>query len=170
MKRILTGLVLTLVSLGIVLIPSFNTLLFITSYSEEITEIDKAMGTFQEEEKKKSKTIIATINIHPGRLNCKSKGKWILAYISLPPPYEYDVNEININTISLNQIIVPEMRPCSIKVINNDNIPELMVKFDRSTLIDLLEPQQFCQIEITGKLCNGIKFKGNCAIELIHYS
>ena len=100
------------------------------------------------------------------------KGRWITAYIGLPS--EYDTEDIAISTISLTtslgQIETSENFPNAIMDINGDNVPELMVKFDRSDLINILEHMQFCNIKINGELQDKTQFEGGGAIELIHYS
>jgi len=58
--------------------------------------------------------------------------------------------------------------PYAIADINGDNEPELMVKFDRSTLIAYFELYEPSEISVEGNLYNGDKFKGSCAIEIIN--
>jgi len=118
-------------------------------------------------EKIKNKIISATIDINPDKLNLKSKGKWITVYIELPS--KYDVNDIILDVILLNELISPEVRLYKIDDNDNDIIPDLMVKFDRHAVKSYLEDTQFCEITITGKLVDGIKFEGSCVIEQLHF-
>ncbi|MFW9970388.1 MAG: hypothetical protein ACFFDF_09325 [Candidatus Odinarchaeota archaeon] len=53
--------------------------------------------------------------------------------------------------------------------INNDNCLELMVKFNRTLVQSVVEPQEFCTIIITGELIDGKIFKGTDIIKLIHF-
>jgi hypothetical protein len=84
------------------------------------------------------------------------------------------VEEIDINTIVLSTTIgcigTSEIFPNAIVDINDDGISELMVKFDRTGVIQILEHQQFCEIMITGNLIDNLNFKGSYTIELIHFS
>jgi hypothetical protein len=182
MKKVAIGFVMLLVGLGVAATPSLIALSSLGDSSEEIGGIteDKNSGlmgqpTESKEEdpgKDKNKEITASIDINPNKLNCKSKGRWITAFIGLPS--EYDTEDIAISTISLTtslgQIETSENFPNAIVDINGDNVPELMVKFDRSDLINILEHMQFCNIKINGELQDKTQFEGGGAIELIHYS
>jgi hypothetical protein len=50
-----------------------------------------------------SSVITATIDIEPNVLNLSGLGKWITAYIELQE--DYNVNNINVSSISLNSTI-----------------------------------------------------------------
>ena len=82
-------------------------------------------------------SIQATIDIDPDTLNLNSKGKWITCYIELPEGY--DVNDIDIDTILLEDLIQAEDSPTNVGDHDVDGIPDLMVKFDRQQMIDELE-------------------------------
>ena len=90
-----------------------------------------------------------TINIDPNTLNLKSKGRWITCYITLNDPY--DVNDIDISTILLEDTIPAEWGD-----IQNDT---LMVKFDRSEVEDMLSPGTY-NLKVTGELTDGTTFEG----------
>jgi len=118
----------------------------------------------------------ATVNINPNTLNLKSKGKWITAYIELPE--DHDVNDIDVSTILLNGSIPAEMHPTSIGDYDNDDIPDLMVKFDRPEVISLilanvnvtkLHEERFLVITltVTGYLCDGSPFHGSDTVRII---
>ena len=53
--------------------------------------------------------ITATVDIDPDTLNLKSKGKWITAYIELPSGY--DVADIDVATVMLDDTVPAESRP-----------------------------------------------------------
>lgn len=81
--------------------------------------------------------ISATVNIDPGTLNLASNGQWITCYIELPEGY--DVNEIDINTICLNGTIpVDPFAPSEIGDHDKDGILDMMVKFDRLSVLEWL--------------------------------
>ncbi len=93
--------------------------------------------------------IDAVIDIDPNTLNLKSKGKWITCYIELPEGY--DVNEIEISSIMLEDVIPAEWGD-----VQNDI---LMVKFDRSEVEDMLSPGTY-NFKVTGELTDGTSFEG----------
>lgn len=91
----------------------------------------------------------ATLDIDPDTLNLESNGRWITAYIELPSGY--DVSRIVIPSLRLNGIISAELSPTEIGDYDADGIPDLMVKFDRASLQDLLSPGDQLLI-VTGNL------------------
>jgi hypothetical protein len=91
----------------------------------------------------------ATIDMDPNTLNLKSKGKWVTGYIG--PPGNYNVDDVNINTVLLEDSI-----PIEWSVAQKDI---LMVKFDRSELEDKLSPGTF-NLKVTGELKDGTTFEG----------
>ncbi len=93
-------------------------------------------------------TLSPTIDIDPDTLNLKSKGRWITCYIDL---LSYDVNDIDISTILLDDTIPAEWGD-----IQGDT---LMVKFDRSDVEDMLSPGTY-NLKVTGELTDGTKFEG----------
>jgi hypothetical protein len=91
----------------------------------------------------------ATINIDPDTLNLKSKGRWITCYITLNNPY--DVNDIDISTILLEDTIPAEW--------GDIQGYTLMVKFDRSEVENMLSPGTY-NLKVTGELTDGTEFEG----------
>jgi hypothetical protein len=59
-----------------------------------------------------SPVIAATIDINPGTLNLRSKGKWITCHIELPEGY--DVSDIDVSTVMLDGEIQAELHPTEI--------------------------------------------------------
>ena len=110
-----------------------------------------------------SLVISATIDVDPDTLNLRSKGKWITACIELPEGY--DVSDIDISTVELNGEISAELHPTEIGDYDEDAIPDLMVKFDRASVIDLLNVGE-ATLTITGEV-NGIPFEGSDTIKVI---
>jgi hypothetical protein len=116
--------------------------------------------------------ISVTTDIDPDTLNLRSRGQWITAYIELPEGY--DVADINVSTLVLNDTIPAELRPIAVGDYDNDAIPDLMVKFDRQAVINLiLQNYQFMDrfgtvaLTITGKLYDGTPFQGTDTIRII---
>ncbi len=162
MKNFRKGLWAVILCLGFVFIPGLTLVLADGSIPMDINEEGTKKG------KDKKETILAICDIHPVKLNLKSKGKWITAYIELPK--EYDLHDINLEEIKLNEFLSPEIKPFNIGDRDNNDIPDLMVKFDRSEVIDsLVEPSQFCEMTIKGKIFDRITFTATCVIELINF-
>jgi len=124
----------------------------------------------------KPSIINAIVDIQPQVLNLRSRGKWITAYIELSEGY--DVSNINVSTIMLNDTIPVEPKPIAIGDYDNDTIPDLMVKFDRQQVINYimanvdmsrLYEERFMTITltITGKLNDGTQFQGSGTIKII---
>lgn len=106
-------------------------------------------------------TIPATINIDPDTLNLKSAGKGITCYIKLPEGY--DVKDINVSSIELSY------GGFEVGGEYGEFDPnELMVKFDRSAVQDLIgSPGDAVELTVTGELNDGTPFKGSDTIRVI---
>jgi len=110
----------------------------------------------------------ATIDIHPDALNLKSQGKWIAAYFELPE--SYDVADINVSTIMLNDTIPAELSPTAIGDYDNDGIPDLMVKFNRTEIAEFILSKGIMvgniTLTITGRLYDGTMFEDSDVIRV----
>jgi hypothetical protein len=104
------------------------------------------------------------VDIDPDTLNLKSKGKWITAYIELPGTY--DVSDINVSTVKLNDAVLAESKPTDVGDYDDDGIPDLMVKFDRSSVATLLSPAESVSISVSGEVA-GTFFKGFDTLKVI---
>ncbi len=124
-------------------------------------------------------TIVAEVNIDPDTFNLKSKGKFITVYIELPEGY--DVEDINISTVELEG--VPAVNDTKYGFVTDpvpvdrdgDGIMELMVKFDRSAVKEIIEEmigdeneQKFIELElkVTGELSDGTPFEDSDTIRV----
>jgi hypothetical protein len=104
--------------------------------------------------------IQADVDVDPNTLNLRSKGKWITSYIELPEGW--DVSEINRTTILLNDTIpvdpfwVEKPLESVIGDYDNDTVPDLMVKFNRTEVSKYILDQNIMQgnvtLTITGQL------------------
>jgi parallel beta-helix repeat protein len=105
----------------------------------------------------------ATMDIQPDTLSLKSKSQWIILYIELPEGY--DVADINVSTVMLNGTIPAEPSPTAIDDYDNDNVPDLMVKFNRTAVSELILSEGIkygnVTLTITGKLDDGTVFDGS---------
>ena len=107
---------------------------------------------------------VAGIDIDPDTLNLNSKGKWVTCYIELPEGY--DVADIDVSTVFLNAVQA-EPRPTGIGDYDDDGIPDLMVKFDRSDIQDAVDPGDEVELTVSGKLTGGTPFEGTDTIRVI---
>lgn len=108
--------------------------------------------------------VSATIDVDPDTLNLKSKGKFVTVHIELPTGY--DVEDIDVSTVMLNDTVNAEPKPTEIADYDSNGVPKLMVKFDRAAVQETLEVGDEVEITITGEV-NGILFKGSDTIRVI---
>ena len=131
---------------------------------------DDGPGKDDDDPNPKDQIISATIDFCPKTLNLKSKGKWVTVYIELQEGY--NVNDIDIDTISLNislgKLSRAESSPTKIGDYDEDEFPDLMVKFDRQDVIVIFELYENEEIVITGKLYDDTEFEGTCIIRVIN--
>jgi large repetitive protein len=95
-----------------------------------------------------STNITATIDFDPNTLNKKSKGNWVTVYIELPAGYS--VTNINISSLLLNNSVHAETWPYAVGDNDRDGIPDLMVKFNRDAVINILPNGDNIQVKVTG--------------------
>ncbi len=140
-------------------------------------------GTISQQEKQSfSAAILGTsmtfymnagININPMTLNLGSQGNWITAYVELYN--SVNVSSINVSSILLNGTVPVDLTgPVTIGDYNNDGVPDLMVKFDRQAVANLiLQNYEFngkfgtVTLTLTGKLKDGTPFQGSTTITVI---
>ncbi len=96
-----------------------------------------------------STSITSTIDFDPNTLNQKSNGTWVTVYIELPSGY--DVTNIDVSSIRLEGSIPAETWPYSIGDYDHDGIKDLMVKFRRSDVINILPNGDSVRVHVTGK-------------------
>ena len=113
--------------------------------------------------------IYATIDACPDALNLKGKGRWVTVYIELPEGY--NVSDINIATILLNGTIpVDPTAPYEIGDYDNDGIPDLTVKFNRTAVSEFILSKGIkfgnVTLTITGMLIDVTRFEGSDTIKV----
>lgn len=118
----------------------------------------------------------ATIDVDPNTLNLRSGGQWVTGYIELPEGY--DVSDIDVSSVMLNDTIpvslldvpAPDPVPTEIGDHDADGIPDLMVKFDRAMISELILSHCITDdqatLTITGEV-GGTPFSGEDTIEVI---
>lgn len=109
--------------------------------------------------------ITATIDFDPNTLNQKSTGNWVTVYIELPS--EHNVADISISSLRLNGIIPAQPWPYDIGDCDHDGIQDLMVKFKRADVINLLPYGDNVQVLVTGTV-GTTTFEGVDVIRVIH--
>ncbi|NVL90429.1 MAG: RHS repeat protein [Desulfobacterales bacterium] len=109
-------------------------------------------------------TIEAAIDIAPDTLNINSKGRWITCYIELAEGY--DVADIDVATVVLEGSVYAESRPTKVADHDKDGIPDIMVKFNRSQVANLLETGDEVAITVEGEV-SGVRFSGADTIRVI---
>jgi hypothetical protein len=102
--------------------------------------------------------IPAEIEIDHDTLNLSSKGKWISCRMWLPE--EYDVADVNTNSILLEGQITPA------QVWVNEEQQVVMVKFSRADVQEILEAGEV-ELIISGEFVDGAKFEGVDTIRVI---
>jgi len=118
----------------------------------------------------------AEIDVNPDTLNLKSNGEWITCYIELSDGF--DVNDIDVGSIKLTvdgeEFSIDPEAPTEIGDYDSDGVPDLMVKFDRSGVIDKVGTIDFENTDgkfydlpttITGT-ADGIPFEGTDTIRV----
>lgn len=116
---------------------------------------------------------IATVEYGPETLNLKSRGQFVTAYIELPEsldPAEIDVSSVAITAID-GQSIFPEVMaepsPTELGDFDGDHTPDLMVKFSRQALIEVLSEGER-ELRLQGFTVGGQLFVGERTIRVIH--
>ncbi len=120
--------------------------------------------------------LTATVNIHPQALNLRGRGRWITVYVELSEAY--NVSDINVSSMMLNETIPVDPHPIAIGDHDADGIPDLMVKFNRvKVILYILNNVNFNELvrkrvitvtlTITGCLNDGTPFQGSTTIKMI---
>lgn len=121
-----------------------------------------------------SAVISAIVDMRPEILNLKSNDKEVTAYIELSGGY--DSSNIDFSTIMLNNTIPTELDSVEIGDYDNDTLPDLAARFNRTAvkeyLLENCEVTGLSQVilTVTGKLQDGTPFKGSCVIKVIKSS
>jgi len=105
--------------------------------------------------------IPAEVKITPKTLNLASKGNWITCVIRLPD--DYDVADVDPDTIKLNE----EISPVSRKI--NQRAQTLLVKFDRSDIEQMLDgvTENPVELSVSGQLTDDTAFQGSDTITVV---
>jgi len=116
----------------------------------------------------------AEVNIDPNTLYMKSEGKWITCYIELPKGF--DPNNIDVGSIRLKReddiiAAVDISDPIKVGDYDSDSLPDLMVKFDRATVIQYLKNKNLSSGNLTLSVIGQISdkfFAGTDTIKIMN--
>jgi hypothetical protein len=119
-------------------------------------------------------TVEANVDFDPITLNLRSNGRWITAYIEFLEGC--NVADINASSMLLNGTIPADLSgPATIGDYDNDGLPDLMVKFDRSQVIsyilnnvDIEDKSTVVTLSINGRLNDGTAFQGIDTIRVLY--
>jgi hypothetical protein len=113
-------------------------------------------------------SVSATIDFDPDCIHLNTTGKWINAYIEVPG--EYNVSDIAVRTILLNDTIPAELHPTSIGDYDNDTVPDLMVTFNRTQIVEYILSQNVTygtvNLTLTGQFSKIASFNGSDTIKV----
>jgi len=142
---------------------------YTTSFDGVIDEVriyNRALSTEEIKEHYEVAVVVkAMVDIDPDTLNLGSEGKWITGYIELPS--RYNVNNIDVRSIKLNNSVSAEIQPTEIGNYDKDSIADLMVKFDRSAVEKILPVGDKVTMTVSGQLTDGGRFEGSDTIRVI---
>ncbi len=76
--------------------------------------------------------IPANTDVDPDRLNLRSRGRWTPCHIELPEGY--DLNDVNLSSIRLDDTIPAQVSPATIGDYDSDGVPDLTFRFNRTEI------------------------------------
>lgn len=113
----------------------------------------------------------ATVEYGPETINLKSRGNVVTAYIELPAGF--DPADIQVSTVGITAIdgisvssIMALTKPTQLGDFDNDGVPDLMVKFDRQAIQQVLSSGAR-EIRVEGSVA-GQLFVGTRSVGVIH--
>ena len=104
------------------------------------------------------------IDFEPDTLNLRSPGKVVTAYIELPEGF--DVSDIVISSLKLKSSVSALSKPVKIGDYDEDGIADLMVKFDRQQVAEVLGSGT-PTVTLTGRLSDETLFAGMDTIRVM---
>jgi hypothetical protein len=115
--------------------------------------------------------IAATVDVKPDVLNTISKSQWITVYIELS--MGYDVNDIDLLTVKLNDTIFVDMAAAhGVGDFDGDTIPDLMVSFNRTLVISYIDSlntgcyHKTMTFIVGGQITGGMMFEGSDTVNV----
>ena len=102
-------------------------------------------------------------DVDPDTLNRDSEGRWITAYIELPA--EYDPLDVLEETVLFNMTVRSDRM--EIRDENGNGVPDLVFKFRRSEVQDVIPTDEDVAVMVTGEIRDTIFFKAEDVIRVI---
>jgi hypothetical protein len=107
--------------------------------------------------------VSSCVDVKPDVLNLGVKGEWVTVYIELPEGY--NVSDIDVSSIRLNGTIPVDINvPTEIGDHDGDGVPDLMVKFNRTDVCQLILSKGIkygnVTMVVSGILFDGTVFEG----------
>ncbi len=164
-RVLLTGGLFLLTALAVVILPRIGGVYSVFSDSETISVSLGASTEFP--------PVPATIDIDPDTLNPDSQGNYVMAYIELPDGF--DVADIDVRTVTVRvegegDSVLAKLSPTEVGDHDEDSIPDLMVKFDRQAVIDLIGGATgVLTFVVAGELSSGRQFEGAATVDLLGF-
>jgi hypothetical protein len=102
----------------------------------------------------------ATVEYGPEVINLKSRGKWVTAYIELPDGFDpANIDPASLAITAVNGVSIPPVSANAkwfeIGDFDNDQVPDVSVKFSRQDLAEHLEVGDMTAIQLEGTLTDG---------------
>jgi len=115
---------------------------------------------------------LVSTDLDPNTLNLKSQGKFVTVFFEITGVKSTDqIDPASLAITRINdQAVTPipaEPKPLSLEDPDQDGVLELMVKFDRQALIDVLPVAEQVKVTMEGKLVDQSSFKVNGFIRTI---
>jgi len=117
-----------------------------------------------------SPVLAAEVDINPDTLNLRSRGRFITAYIELPEGYDpadIDVEMVYFAVDDSEDFVPAERRPTAVRDHDRDGVDDLMVKFDRQAVQELLSAGEEVTLYVGGQLADGTEFLGQGVVRVI---
>ena len=109
--------------------------------------------------------IEAIVDIDPDVVNLSSNANWVTAYVELPNGY--DVVDIDISTVLLNNEVPAEAWPYAVGDHDADGIPDLMMKFDKIAAQGTFVIEgYYAEVTVAGELNDDTKFGGTDTVRV----
>ncbi len=108
--------------------------------------------------------VAVTFDVEPQTLNPREKGRWVTGFLEPPAPFTAD--QIDVGSVRLNSLVPADTAASKVmrdRDRNDDDVPELMVKFEREAVERTVTPSGV--VAVTG-LVDGLPFVGSDTIRV----
>ena len=141
-------------------------------YTLTVSAVDKAGNSTGTAITFTIEPVLAAVDIKPDTINKASQSdkNAVTVYIEIPG---YDVNTIDVSTVTLSTNrgnVSAQLTPTEVGDYDGDGVTDFMVKFDRQSVIAIIDTaEKEIEITISGRIAGAI-FKGNDTIRVIDKS